>query len=219
MKERYRGSTEYEIQKQLAEFAVYKGICMTANAVLALVFCLICGKIVLGIATAVVMVLLAVYFYYLQSTPMELTYGKPITRGASNPVMVASWPAALCVTLLAAGSSGKLGSLWVWIAVGFGVTLLMQAVMWPQTRKHALEMVNMQDDADALGRLYEMVRDGKIQCPSCGKTVRGKCAIAYSDGKGAVLCGDCLPGKTGEWTELQGMRFLHVDTDRSSELF
>ena len=219
MKERYRGSTEYEIQKQLAEFAVYKGVCVIANAVLALVFCIICGKVALGIITGVVLTLLAFYFYILQSNPIELTYGKLMFRDATNPVMIASWPISLAVTLLAAGTSGKLASLWVWITVAYVITLFMQMIMWPQTRKRAEEAVSMQDDVDAMERLFEMVKDGQMKCASCGERIRGMCAIACKDGKGAALCDNCLPGKEGEWTEIQGMHFIHVNSNKSSGLF
>ena len=48
MKERYRGSTEYEIQKKLAEYATWKAVCMFLNAALALLFCILSGKLWLG---------------------------------------------------------------------------------------------------------------------------------------------------------------------------
>ena len=213
MKERYRGSTEYEIQKKLAEYATWKAVCMFLNAALALLSCILSGKLWLGIVTAVIIVLAALYFYILQSMPMEFN-GRLTTRRCTLPVMIVSWPIALAVTLLAVILAGKLGSLWVWITVGFVVSLFLQMFMWPMTVKWAQRQVQVDDDSEGMSRLFEQACSGRAKCASCGKTISGKCAITCKDGRGGILCDECLPGRDGEWTEVQGMHFMHVDTSR-----
>ena len=217
-------SKVYEIHKLLAKHAVYKGMCMLANAALALVFGILGGPFWIGLIAAVLITAAAFFFYIMQRDVIEISgirsVGPVVTSmPVTPPLMIASWPIAAGASVLAAHLGSRLDVLWVWIAGAFAVTLIMQIPMGHETWKWASAQTEgkrkyeeTEQRIQDIDRLFDRIRSGEVRCAACGGKCSSRCHLSIQGNKAAVLCSSCLPwtGK-GQMNEIQGLQFFSVE--------
>ena len=194
------------------EFAGAKGFFTILNGGLGCLFCILSGAVAVGIILAVLCVLVGLLYYVVRSGgEPDVGYGSTTVFGPVHPwPLIASWFISLAASLISAGSGGRLGTLWGWIAGAFAFALLLQFWFWKQTVGWAKKNAVSSREIKAFNELVDKIRYGEVKCAKCGNFIYDRYSIAMKDDRVAVLCSKCLEWKEGGATQVGDLYFVHM---------
>lgn len=197
------------VVRKTTKFGKVKGGFMIANGLAGGLFCILAGQVVIGIVLAVLCVAAGILYYMRKPSYARWDDDYTLTSPRQPYLLIASYFIALALSLITGITAGKLGELWVAIALVFVTLLLLQIWFWKETAKQAVRELNDEGRIDIYSGLADKIRSGEILCGGCHRKVTDFYSIAVEDDGVAVLCSDCLEWKGKDRrVDFQGMTFV-----------
>ena len=209
----------------------YMGVCTILNGVIGCVFSILNHHIITGIIFAVVVIGIAIFYYFLYAKsgdlPLVDRYGNIEKETKNEPigrsVMILSLIAGFAVSLFTYTDKGPNLKLFYWLIGVFAVSLIIQSFAWKYSYKWAkktssqikYEAREKAKEEVMLQNLSDMLLTKNFKCDKCGKANSGHYSVAIKGGDGKIsgavtLCEDCLPWKEGGTTQVGDLKFIHL---------